>query len=154
MSLNNERQSLSLYFPVSRNVMGFWKNLLHVVVSRIWSIFQYNIQQKRSLTWCKDIHNLLKNLLNWWYIITFLNYSSNASFQFILCWYFTWLRSQLCRKVSRAFLLSLVFSGCSPPSPSSYASWLVGNKKLSCESMDTFRTCTCLQRKFLCKTST
>lgn len=121
-----------LYSAVSKNFMGFWKNLLHVVVSRIWSIFQYNIQQKRSLTWCKDIHNLLKNLLNWWYIITFLYgqmLPSNLFFVDILL---------LCRKVSRAFLLSLVFSWCSPPSPSSYASWLVGNKKLSCESMDTF----------------
>lgn len=63
---------------------------------------------------------------------------SDASFQFILCWFFTWLRPQLWRKVSRAFLLSLVFSGCSPPSPSSYASWLVGNQRLPCESMDTF----------------
>lgn len=139
MSLSNERQSLSLYSPVSRNVMGFWKNFLHIVVSRIWSIFQYNIQQKRSLTWCKDIHNILKNLLNWWYIITFCTVRCFLPIYSLLIFYLTKATTlQKSLQSSRAFLLSLVFSGCSTPSPSSYASWLVGNQRLPCESMDTF----------------
>lgn len=115
-----------LYSAVSRNVMGFWRNLLHVVVSRIWSIFQNNIQQKRSFFY----------LLNWLYIITFCTVRCFIPIYSLLIFYLT--KATTLQESVQSFPLVIGVFWMFTSLPFLILTWLVGNQRLPCESMDTF----------------